>query len=538
MKQEKLELILNDIFQLDPKLKKIEKEIRQMIQDILAAQPEISIDANFENRLKQEIMNKISELKNKGLEKDKSLSNSRAAFRFPIHKLAYVAGLTILVFALVISYDFMPENFDQENTQISLQKFDEENNIDMIAKVAKKESFVRSSKEAFGKLSSATNSNTASRELATPEMNEGPSSGVLAMGMGASGSVMGSAAPLGLGGDSAVSSDMKIMPPYEYTNFHYVYKGEEFTQDLQEVDVYKKSKGSFDGQGLVDFLTRLDFGIIDMSKFAGRAEVFNVSFNQDKEFGYSVNINMADNNIFIYSNWLKWPRPDYACRDEACFARYRLKINDILSNEETITIANAFLNEYGIDKNNYGEPIVQDSFRREYQTATDASSVYLPDEVSVVYPLKINDAITVDEGGNPSGLYVSVNMRHKRVSGLNNLSPKTFEVSAYDAITDSQKLISLAEQGGVYPIYYNNEASKTIEVSLGTPSIVLAKQYKYDEIRATSDELYVPALSFPVTDISDKDAYFYRQNIIIPLAADMINDIPEYSVMPVSPMLR
>lgn len=543
MKQEKLESILNDIFQLDPKLKSFEKEIRKMVEDILTAQPEINIDANFKDKLKKEIMNKISELKNNDSVKNESLNSSKAAFSFPIHKLSYVAGLTVLVFALVISYDFMPETKESQNTKIT---FNEANSKDIVTQVAQKESFVRSAKGAFGKLSFLSTPDIAAKPMSGVASEEAMTSGGSTGSTASIGNVVSSDASvsspvaMGMGGDSVMARSTKIMPPYEYMSFKYVYRGDEFTQDLENVDVYKRTKDSFGAQNLVDFITGLDYGLIDMSKFKGRAEVPNVSFNEDREFGYSVNINMTDNNIFIYSNWLKWPRPDSTCTDDACFARYRMQISDVLPNEEVISIADSFMDEYGIDKNNYGSPIVQDNFRNEYEIASDKTSMYLPDEVSVVYPLKINDALTVDESGNPTGLYVSVNMRHRRVSGLNTLSPKTFEVSAYDAITDSKKLISLAEQGGVYPIYYNNEEGKNIEVSLGTPSIVLARQYKYDEKKGMSDELYVPALSFPVTDISDKSVFFYRKNVIIPLAADMLSDIPEYSIMPMpaSPMLR
>ncbi len=534
MEQNKIDEILSDIFQLDPSLKKFEKEIKKMIADILAAKPNISIDANFENKLKKEIMNKISELKNQETAKA-TPSKERSALRFPIHKLAYVAGLTVLVFVLVISYDFMPANQDSKNVKMSFEQKDEGKNL--IAQVVQKESFKRSAKGAFGKLSFISNPDVAAKPMASEINNQ---AGATSNGIAASSAdaAVSTSVAIGMGGDTVMDRSMKIMPPYEYPNFKYIYKGENFSQDLAEVDIYKKTKGSFKGQSLVDFVTHLDFGIIDMSKFGGQAEVFNVGFNQDKEFGYSVNINMADDNIFIYSNWLKWPRPDANCQDDACFAGYRLKIDEIPSNEEIISIADAFITEYGIDKNNYGEAIVQDNFRNEYEIAADKTSIYLPDEINVVYPLKINDALTVDESGNPTGLYVSVNVRHKKVSGLNSLSPRNFEVSAYDAITDSAKLISLAEQGGVYPIYYNNEASKTVEVSLGTPSIVLARQYKYDEKKGYSEELYVPALSFPVTDISDKEVYFYRKNVVIPLAADMISDVPEYSIMPISPLAR
>lgn len=540
MKQKKLEAILNDIFQLDPKLKSFEKEIRKMVESILQNMPEKTIDANFEKKLKQEIMNKISELKNKDSVKGESLISPKAAFSFPIHKLSYVAGLTVLVFALVISYGFMPETKDSENTKIT---FNEASSKDIVTQVSQKESFVRSAKGAFGKLSFISNPDVAAKPMsavASEELAASGGSAASVSGITSSDASVSSPVAMGMGGDSVMARSTKIMPPYEYMNFKYVYKGDEFTQELENVDVYKRTKTSFGGQNLVDFITGLDYGLINMSKFKGKAEVPNVSFNEDREFGYSVNINMADNNIFIYSNWLKWPRLDSTCTDDACFARYRMQIGDMLPNEEVISITNSFMDEYGIDKNDYGTPIVQDNFRNEYEIASDKTSIYLPDEVSVVYPLKINNSITVDESGNPTGLYVSVNMRHKRVSGLNTLSPKTFEVSAYDAITDSKKLISLAEQGGVYPIYYNNEEGKNIEVSLGTPSIVLARQYKYDEKKGMSDELYVPALSFPVTDISDNSVFFYRKNVIIPLAADMISDIPEYSIMPMpaSPMLR
>jgi len=520
----KIEAILGDIVSLDPELKGREKEIRKIISDIIASKPNTEIDSNFEANLRLEIIAKINEMK---------LRPAARAFRFPIHKLSYAAGLAVLVFVFFLSREFIPTG-NHEKTYDGPAVISPDDIKEPIKIISAQESLRRVAKSAFGRISLSTSDNTATPSYSNATAAEEKAVAVSSVAAGTS--------PAGMeSGNNAMSMDSKMMPPYEYPVFKYIYKGDAIVQDQETVDVYKRIKSSFGGQEIADYVTRLDYGMIDMKKFKGSASISNLTLNEEREFGYTLNINMTENAISLYPNWLKWSRLDSSCRDEACFASYRTKFEDIPDDEKLINIANAFLDEYGIDKNEYGKPIVQDGFRQEYEKAADKSLVYLPEEISVVYPYKISDFESVDESGNPTGLYVSINIRQARVSSLNTLTPKNFEVSAYDAITDSAKIITLAEQGGSYPSYFDEGAKKIVEISLGSPIKVLARQYNYNQTSGQSEEFFIPALSFPVINISDNQVYFYRKNVIVPIAEGMQNnDVPMlYQITPASaPMIK
>ncbi len=122
-----------------------------------------------------------------------------------------------------------------------------------------------------------------------------------------------------------------------------------------------------------------------------------------------------------------------------------------------------------------------------------------------------------------------------KVYSINNLSLNNFEVSAYQAINDKNVILDYLNQGGLYPSYKNPEAKKTITVKIGSPEKTLVKIYKYNNSKGQSDEYYAPALSFPIIE-TNSDNNYYQDNIIIPLAKDMIED--QVNIMPVLEMAR
>ena len=56
--------------------------------------------------------------------------------------------------------------------------------------------------------------------------------------------------------------------------------------------------------------------------------------------------------------------------------------------------------------------------------------------------------------------------------------------------------------------------------------------YSYDNNTGTANELYVPALLFPITNASSTPAFSYRQNVIVPLVQEVLNNIgPPIGIM-------
>ncbi|MBU2576055.1 hypothetical protein KKF64_03145 [Patescibacteria group bacterium] len=334
-----------------------------------------------------------------------------------------------------------------------------------------------------------------------------------AVGVGAP-TLIPEAAVRGGGGGIAVKS---MIMPSPYSDYKYVYAGEEFTLDQDTVTVLRRVKGAAAGQAIANQVTNLNLGILNLSSFE-QTKMQNVSFLEDKEFGYRVDINFTDNSISIYENWEKWDNPSSRCADDSkCYEDSRLKISDVPSDSELISIANNFLSQYGINTDAYGEPEAVDDWRNNYDQAEDKAQTWIPDQIQVRYPLIVEGEIVHDQSGNPAGLSVNINIRHKRAAGVWGLRANQFESSDYEAVKSVEDIKKVLEAGGMGYVFEPSNVAKIVE--LGTPEQILMQTYNWSD--GQSNELLVPALKFPVINQPEGEKYFWRQNIIIPLAKEL-----------------
>lgn len=326
---------------------------------------------------------------------------------------------------------------------------------------------------------------------------------------------------------AGVSTDMGIMPPMEITKYSYKYVGEDFELFPAEVDVYKKINPDLSEEVARNF-TNQKISFFDLKKFKN-INVNNLTINEDRDYGYSLYLGLKDGNFSVYKNWEKWPSVDKLCRglDNSCYQNYQLSVNDVLSDEETIKIANEFLSEYDISLNNYGPGEVQKNWMREYTMSSDKASFYIPDSVSVIFPLKIEGKNIYEEYGSKFGLTVEVDMREKKVASVYNLFYQYYESSSYATESDKESIMKMVNQGGLYPDYnyeYPEDVTvKDVEIKIGTPTLEMVKLWNYNNEEMNGYELYVPAYVFPVIS-EDESVYFYKKNIIIPAVKDFFNN--------------
>jgi hypothetical protein len=113
-----------------------------------------------------------------------------------------------------------------------------------------------------------------------------------------------------------------------------------------------------------------------------------------------------------------------------------------------------------------------------------------------------------------------------------------YESSNYKIVTDADKILTIAQRGGMYGDYQGEGADKTVEIELGTPSIALMRYYSYNNETQNSDELFMPCYVFPINNISDKEIYFYKKNIVVPLAEDIFKEINTDPVPEPMPLLK
>lgn len=504
--EKEIQKILEDIYMSDESLKKYEGELKKAIRQLIEARPDAEMDEKFMSELRTEILRRADELKG-----GKVKAGKEAFFSFG--KLAYALGGAALVLVVVIPFLGKDGVSPLKHSQVA-------NDGEKVSLALDEVKIAKKSDNAFGSLEQVNVEEAMNQ--AVPGAGGGggiPAPRALEQGEA-----------LGLGAaDMAVGTKM-IMP--NYTNYEYVYTGGEIPALKSSLEVFRKVKGSVAQNDLARRIAQFDLGVLDLSKFKN-TNVSNLNLVEDRDFGYSIYFNLRDGVFSISTNWEKWPRPDENCRDQACFERYKLTINDVPGDEEIVAIADAFLDEYGINIENYGEGEVLDHWRRSYEQAEDKSRAWIPDSIPVVYPLILEGEPVYDEGGNKTGVTVEVNIRYKRAAGLHGIEPLNYESSGYEAETDVDVIKKVAENGGRHRRYYfeDRENAKTATIELGTPKLALVKYWQYDQEKNEGAELYVPSYIFPVVSFPD-DIYYYQQSIVVPLIKDMLKEVEDGAIEP------
>lgn len=536
----KAEKIIADLLELDESLKPMENELRKLVAEFIKNKPEPLLSQRFETELKSALVEKIKELKNNNME-EKNEFTKEIFFK----KLAFSFGAVILALIIILpTVNFLKTKNSINNpalvlkdnttkiTRLDDKAFGEinfQNNVDgaqenfMKPMVAGLGSGAEMTSSPVRDESLANNSYKGETYLVDASTTVSSDGNIAVISPTATKEILGMGSPAGMGG---FNGDIGIMPDFEYPSFSYVYEGDDLAEliaGLDKVDVYKRVKSEYSNPSLLNFITNLGSDLINLKKFNNsNTKVSYFSINEEKEFGYILNFDANSGGISLYQNWQYWPQLGNECRDEACFARYKFNYSDLISNEEAIKIAENFLTDFGIDRNSYGEPKVNYNFHEIYQASADKTQLYVPEETTIIFPILIEGKEVKDEGGQAYGLNINVNSRHKKVSGLNNLLPNKYEVSAYEVFSDAEEIKKIAEQGGLN-FYKDPYATKEIKVYLGTPTLILSRQFQYGENYKSNSELYVPALSFPVLRLSEETEFYYQKNVVIPLVKDLIN---------------
>jgi hypothetical protein len=464
--------ILSDIYNIDSSLKKYEPELIKIIKTMLDSRPKTETDEQFKEKLRIQLFQKIEQLKQKNMSKENNL-------KYYLPKLAYAFSGALLL-ALIL----FPIMLQLGKITVPIEENLEEN-------ITEKQN------EAFGPLSIDQEQLNLVREGdwtadTQPGIVPEPSKSGLDIE----------------GQDELISVEVgeidSIRPPrYSY---RYVYKGEDFSLENSMVKVFKRiidSKSSV----LNNFVNRLDLGLIDLNKFSD-LEVNNINFAQESDDGYNFYIDFNNGNISIH----KKPENYLLERGEM------LTLEDKLSDAEIIGISNNFLDIFGIDKSGFGSPIVEHS-GPEYHIMDEEKII--SEYVQVTYPLILDGKTVYNQSGNEYGLSVTVNIREKEVNSVYNLFVQKYETSLYKAITDKEEAIKQAEKGGLYG-YYIDETGETKEIPLGTPSVGYMRFMNYKV--GKSDELYTPALIFPIGEIPD-GVIITKENVVVPLAKDLLKKL-------------
>ncbi len=471
--------IISELYVIDPELKKYEKQLGQLIAELIATKPNVSVDETFAKNLRKKLEAKASLIST-----NQTYMNDNKTSKF---SYIFSGALTVVVAVAVFGYfRTKPEVFPQQVTEILSSKVE----------------ITKSSGNAFGSL--ALNEQTGFRN----QSGGG--------GLGGGGSSLSAIDPkIGIGG----GGDMGFVPPMQ--NLKYTYVGDKLPELAGEQSVLRRLTDS-GKSGVVDLIKKFSFGLININKFT-QVKLQNFTLSEDKEFGYGVSVDLTQGSINIYQNWEKWPHPEASCQSEDCYRQYRVKLSDIPEDSVVLGIAKNFLTEYGVPLAGYSDPIVQKDWLQDYERSADKSSFYIPDSVSVVFPLIIEGKSVLDEGGNPTGISVSVDARNQRVNGVYGLFSRKYEQSNYQGETDQSRIIKIAETGGFRNyLPYSQEGAETLTVELGTPKLELVQIWHF--ANGASKELYVPAYVFPVRTPEKIGQVYLPKHIVVPLVKELLNN--------------
>jgi putative hemolysin len=465
--------IVADLIALDSEFASLEEDLRKLVQKLLAAKPDAEIDEAFKKRLQNEIYAQALELQKSQKDSPKfKISNP-----FKMQKLSYTfAGAALAVLVLFTFQQFggieriAMNVMDDAAVEMGIEKVES---------------------QAFG-------------SLVREETAEG------AVGRGGGGG----------GGSPEMMSDSMMAP--EYTVNKFVYSGS-LDLPLGTVEVLKRVKGDASTGSLINSLARFDLDLVNLAALQG-AKLQNFNLVEDREFGYMVMVDLAESSISINQNWRKWPDPYRDCNYEAeqnCYEDLRLGESDMLADSEILRIAVEFVQQMGINLDNYGEPKIIQNWKEELARVVDGD-FYYPESISVTYPLKIQDRLVYSQGGGTEeGISVSVDQRNKKVSGVWGMQTQRYQASEYAAVADEALFRKFMEQGGLWG-WMPEGAMKIREIPLGDPAVVLMRHWKYTD--GESQELIVPALRFPVLEVPEGETYFYQKAVVIPLVQEILEE--------------
>lgn len=500
-----LKKILKDLYALDASLAAHEEELIKIITHLIKTKPDTKFNEAFALTLREKLVQKNI------LKKENKKNAPLKLFNFTFMKKPIFAfTIAVLFVFLLIPALFLltqyhaPQKNSRKNTATN------EKNINLATL-----KITSQGQHAF-----SINPDTSAA---------GPSSAPDGRGAGGTNIAPNATADSALSAKAAAGFAPGIMPPT--ISYKFNYKGEDLKLDGEEMGVLKRTKNEDASYELAKTFLSLNIGLVDMSNFKN-LRLQNISLIEDRDFGYSLYLNLDEGIITIAENWQKWQSGTEKCRDQKCFDDMRLKLSDVPDGDTIIKIADNFIKEYGIDMSNYGQPEIDDTWRAYYEKDPN---IYIPEAISVKYPLIINNKIVYDESGSKYGLMVNVNIRQMKASGIWNLTTQNYQSSSYETEADSAKIIGMAEKGGwrntIYYLMADQEEPK--ELSLSTPELAYVKIWNYENNK--TEELIVPALIFPIADVTGNEPYLNRKNIIVPLIKELLKESEDTGMNPPMP---
>ncbi len=512
MNEQDIKKILNDLYAVDASLRTRETEIIAIIKT-LAQRSAMPLDPEFAGKLRLQLLEKMSAMQ---------MERKTNVFNFMRKNMRYVVSVLAVVVVAGVATGMAFYARNMKPTSVAL--------------LSGQSTVTSVGDRAFGSLGSLTGGQGGTAASAATEA--APSGAMSANASAAPKAGMSMAAAMSGQASSAIARPM-VPPPTPQQQ--YVYTGNPFTQNKNSLNVLKFVPKSIPAGNDDGALANAGFGTIDLASFANTG-VTNITFSEKQSFGYTINVDLQGGSVSISQNYDQWPHDNNP---------QPLTASDIPADASVIATADAFLEAHGVAVSAYGAPeVVNNNYGYAVAPVMNATApagvttgssgggasammrVYYPDTVAVLYPMLANGMNVYTTDGTKIGVTVQINVRYNRVSDVYGLTLADYQASSYPAITDSAKILDLAEHPFFYPVTYMESASGDVgtkvsanEIDLGTPVMAYVQMYQSDA-NGNGSQFLVPAFVFPVRQ---KNGSAYPQNIVVPLIADFIQSPAIYN---------
>lgn len=483
--QSDLDFVLKALYDIDPGLREHEEELKKLLSRLAESRPDVKVDQAFAAELRRELLSRPAP--QSWIEKTLTSMN-----RIPL----YVGGVVTVALVALIGYNL----------------YDSSSSVkDSTSKVALSGGITALEPGAFGNLGGMRAEGEHVPETASAGFGSGAGLGVAAVTEDAS---LSARPQSGGGGGMAITGIAPGEPYPEYRVYDLVYGGEEIVLSDNSLPVYMREKGDAARKALAALLIGADNGMLDLSRNTG-TELTSFQLLESGPDRHFINVDLRDGRVFFNLN--------YATASSVPNYERVLTRDDHPADDRLISAADRFLKGYRVDMSSYGTPFVDKRWETHVLLEEDRNSAAIipaPNVLTVIYPLMVDGQPAYDQSGHPFGISVSVDVLTLTVTGAHNIISTDFRKSDYIIETDVDRLIRIAERGGIYGFHYGDAQGGT--VTLGTPETVQVLMPQWDPETGTSLELYVPALRFPLVDKPESMAYG-PDYVIVPMVKDILD---------------
>lgn len=478
--------ILLELYAIDPDLREHEEQLKQVIEKIIAQKPQVKIDDVFVKNLRKKILE----------------TESKKPFTFSLlfmnNKLLW-AGTAALLAVLVIGVPLYLNQSSKYSSSLAQLDTSVPSGITSVAQ------------RAFGSLVAPASSRSETMSL----------------GRGAGGGGSPAAAQTNPAMANSSMLDAKMIAPA--FNYSFKYTGAPFTVEEKTLPVYKRLKSSGNAAALARLLTGINNGLIDLNLFKN-IKLQNITMIEDRDDAFMINFDFFEGRVSLSPAYERWYQPK--CVNGVCEYARQLTEKDVPPAATLIDIANKFVADYKIDLSHYGQPQVDDQWKSG-ALPLNGEPMYVPETITVIYPLIVENQEISETNGVPFGLRIQVDIRKMKVQSAWNIGLHNYEKSNYEVETNVDRILKVAETG--MGVWYGDTSAKK-ELQLGAPERIYIPHYQYIQETQTSNELYIPALRFPVLNVPNDQPYF-QKFITVPLVKEVLDqyDRQNGGPMPIDP---